>query len=48
MIPVALPGGNFYPMLAVSLVCLATLLTWIAVLCTNRLARTRLRARPRS
>jgi hypothetical protein len=47
MIPVALPGGNFYPMLAVSLVCLATLLTWIAVLCTNRLARMRLRARPR-
>ncbi|CAM3591688.1 SAF domain-containing protein [Bordetella sputigena] len=47
MIPVALPGGNFYPMLAVSLVCLATLLTWIAVLCTNRLARLRLRARPR-
>ncbi|ANN68762.1 hypothetical protein [Bordetella bronchialis] len=48
MNPVALPGGNFYPMLAVSLVCLATLLTWIAVLCTNRLARMRLRARPRS
>jgi hypothetical protein len=48
MIPVALPGGNFYPMLAVSLICLATLLTWIAVLCTNRLARLRLRARPRT
>jgi hypothetical protein len=47
MIPVALPGGNFYPMLTVSLVCLATLLTWIAMLCTNRLARLRLRAHPR-
>ncbi|ARP87992.1 hypothetical protein [Bordetella genomosp. 9] len=48
MIPVALPGGNFYPILAVSLVCLATLLTWIAVLCTNRIARLRLRAHPRA
>jgi hypothetical protein len=47
MIPVALPGGNFYPMLGVSLVSLATLLTWIAVLCTNRVARLRLRAHPR-
>jgi hypothetical protein len=47
MIPVALPGGNFYPILAVSLICLATLLTWIAILCTNRVARLRLRIRPR-
>jgi hypothetical protein len=35
-------------MLAVSLVCLATLFTWIAVLCTNRLSRLRLRAHPRA
>jgi hypothetical protein len=47
MIPVALPGGNFYPLLAVSLACLATLLTWIAVLCTTRSARWRVRMHPR-
>lgn len=47
MIPVALPGGNFYPMLAASLICLATLLTWVAVLCTTRAARMRVREHPR-
>ncbi|OZI31660.1 hypothetical protein CAL29_27660 [Bordetella genomosp. 10] len=47
MIPVALPGGNFYPMLVASLICLATLLTWIAVLCTTPTARLRVREHPR-
>jgi len=47
MIPVALPGGDFYPALAVSLVCLATLLTWVILLCVNSEARARVRARPR-
>ncbi|WP_233234129.1 hypothetical protein [Bordetella sp. LUAb4] len=47
MIPVALPGGNFYPMLVASLICLATLLTWIAVLCTTPAARLRVREHPR-
>ena len=47
MIPVALPGGDFYPALAVSLVCLATLLTWVIQLCVNGEARARARARPR-
>ncbi|MFC4278943.1 hypothetical protein [Achromobacter aloeverae] len=47
MIPVALPGGNFYPMLIASLICLATLLTWIAILCTTPSARLRVREHPR-
>ncbi|ALM85000.1 hypothetical protein [Bordetella sp. N] len=47
MIPVALPGGNFYPMLVASLICLATLLTWIAILCTTPAARLRVREHPR-
>lgn len=48
MIPVELPGGNFYPMLAASLICLATLLTWVAVLCTTRTARYWVRSHPAS
>lgn len=39
MIPVSLPGGNFYVLMAASLACLATLLTWLAVLATTRNAR---------
>ncbi|WP_263915471.1 hypothetical protein [Achromobacter sp. 79A6] len=39
MIPVSLPGGNFYVMMVVSLACLSTLLTWLAVLATSRGAR---------
>lgn len=39
MIPVSLPGGNFYVLMAASLACLATLLTWLAVLATTRSAR---------
>ena len=39
MIPVSLPGGNFYVLMAVSLACLSTLLTWLAVLATSRGAR---------
>lgn len=39
MIPVSLPGGNFYVLMAASLACLATLLTWLAVLATTRGAR---------
>ncbi|MFD4841117.1 hypothetical protein ACFWP0_26685 [Achromobacter sp. NPDC058515] len=39
MIPVSLPGGNFYVLMAVSLACLSTLLTWLAVLATSRSAR---------
>ncbi len=39
MIPVSLPGGNFYVLMAVSLACLSTLLTWLAVLATTRSAR---------
>ena len=35
MIPVSLPGGNFYVLMAVSLACLSTLLTWLAVLATS-------------
>jgi hypothetical protein len=46
MNPVALPGGNFYPLLAVSLACLATLLTWIAMLCSTPSARQRVREHP--
>jgi len=30
MIPVSLPGGNYYASMALSLICLSTLLTWIA------------------
>ncbi|MEJ2894665.1 hypothetical protein RVU96_00255 [Bordetella avium] len=39
MIPVSLPGGNFYVTMALSLVCLATLLTWAASLARSRDAR---------
>ncbi|WP_208621848.1 hypothetical protein [Bordetella genomosp. 12] len=39
MIPVSLPGGNFYVTMALSLVCLATLLTWGATLVRSRDAR---------
>ncbi|MCY1514644.1 hypothetical protein D9M68_491930 [compost metagenome] len=39
MIPVSLPGGNFYVLMAASLACLSTLLTWLAVLATSRSAR---------
>ena len=39
MIPVSLPGGNFYVLMVVSLACLSTLLTWLAVLATSRGAR---------
>ncbi|MGV2862709.1 hypothetical protein [Achromobacter sp. AGC39] len=39
MIPVSLPGGNFYVLMAASLACLATLLTWLAVLATTPSAR---------
>lgn len=39
MIPVSLPGGNFYVLMAVSLACLSTLLTWLAVLATSGGAR---------
>lgn len=39
MIPVSLPGGNYYVLMAVSLACLSTLLTWLAVLATTRSAR---------
>ncbi|MGB3435608.1 hypothetical protein [Achromobacter sp.] len=39
MIPVSLPGGNFYVLMAASLACLATLLTWLAVLATTPGAR---------
>ncbi|WMD18749.1 hypothetical protein RAS12_19225 [Achromobacter seleniivolatilans] len=39
MIPVSLPGGNFYVLMVVSLACLSTLLTWLAVLATTRNAR---------
>lgn len=39
MIPVSLPGGNYYVLMAVSLACLSTLLTWLAVLATSRGAR---------
>ncbi|WP_373981114.1 hypothetical protein LN047_02645 [Achromobacter sp. JD417] len=39
MIPVSLPGGNFYVLMAASLACLSTLLTWLAVLATSRGAR---------
>ncbi len=39
MIPVSLPGGNFYVTMDLSLVCLATLLTWAAMLACSRDAR---------
>jgi len=39
MIPVSLPGGNFYVLMVASLACLATLLTWLAVLATTPSAR---------
>ena len=39
MIPVSLPGGNFYVLMAASLACLATLFTWLAALATSRGAR---------
>ncbi|WP_201524934.1 hypothetical protein [Bordetella pseudohinzii] len=39
MIPVSLPGGNFYVTMGLSLVCLATLLTWAAMLARSRDAR---------
>lgn len=39
MIPVSLPGGNYYVLMAVSLACLSTLLTWLAILATSRGAR---------
>lgn len=39
MIPVSLPGGNFYVLMAASLACLATLLTWLAILVTTPSAR---------
>ncbi|MGY6268419.1 hypothetical protein ACXIUT_01920 [Achromobacter denitrificans] len=39
MIPVSLPGGNFYVLMAASLACLSTLLTWLAILATTRSAR---------
>lgn len=39
MIPVSLPGGNFYVLMLVSLACLSTLFTWLAVLGTSRPAR---------
>jgi len=43
MIPVSLPGGNFYASLVLSLVCLSTLLTWLAKLAVDRGARRWLR-----
>ncbi|AUL18478.1 hypothetical protein BTL47_02515 [Bordetella holmesii] len=39
MIPVSLPGGNFYVTMGLSLVCLATLLTWGATLVRSLDAR---------
>jgi len=39
MIPVSLPGGNFYVLMAASLACLATLFTWLAALATSPGAR---------
>lgn len=47
MIPVSLPGGNFYVSLAVSLICLSTLLTWLARLAVDRHARLWLRSHRR-
>ncbi|MGE4436935.1 hypothetical protein [Achromobacter sp.] len=39
MIPVSLPGGNYYVLMAISLACLSTLLTWLAILATSQGAR---------
>jgi hypothetical protein len=39
MIPVSLPGGNHYFYMAVSLICLSTLLTWTIRLTIDRQAR---------
>lgn len=39
MIPVSFPGGNHYATLLLSLICLATLLTWVVHLLRHRPAR---------
>lgn len=39
MIPVSIPGGNFYVLMLVSLASLSTFFTWLAVLGTSRSAR---------
>ncbi|HEY0294559.1 MAG TPA: hypothetical protein VGC69_04385 [Bordetella sp.] len=44
MIPVSLPGGNYYLCMAVSLACLSTLLTWVTRLAIDRQSRLWLRA----
>ncbi|WP_144632549.1 hypothetical protein [Bordetella genomosp. 13] len=43
MIPVSIPGGNYYASMALSLICLSTLLTWLARLALDRRARLWLR-----
>jgi len=47
MIPVSLPGGNYYASLVLSLICLSTLLTWLARLAVDRGARQWLRGHRR-
>jgi hypothetical protein len=47
MIQILLPGGNNYVLMAVSVACLTTLLTWMVRLCTSIEARLRTRAHPR-
>jgi hypothetical protein len=48
MIQILLPGGNNYVLMAVSVLCLTTLLTWVMRLCTSLEARLHARAHPRS
>jgi hypothetical protein len=48
MIQILLPGGNNYVLMAVSVLCLTTLLTWMVRLCTSVEARLHARAHPRS
>ncbi|ARP96657.1 hypothetical protein [Bordetella genomosp. 13] len=43
MIPVSIPGGNYYASLVLSLICLSTLLTWLARLAISRRSRMWLR-----
>ena len=43
MIPVSIPGGNYYAAMAVSLICLSTLLTWLTRLALDWRARLWLR-----
>jgi len=47
MIPVSLPGGNYYFYMAVSLICLSTLLTWAIRLIIDHQARQWLHAHHR-